>query len=217
MLRSESWVYRDAYIPVKATRSVENTPARGQANNSANKEVVFKTCAAFTNCISRINNTQADDPSYIVVVMPMCKLIEYSDNYLKTSVILWQYYRDASVLNAAGDAIAEVTEAHSTTTKSFQIKEKITDQADNSGAKNVENVEITVPLKYLGNIWRTLQIPLINFEITLDLNWSRKSVIAGTIVANQGTKFSITDIKLYVPVVRERRDFVGSMKYFRHI
>ena len=52
-----------------------------------------------------------------------------------------------------------------------------------------------VPLKHLSNFWRNLEIPLINCEITLDLNWYEKCVIAATDVANQGTTFLITDTR----------------------
>ena len=58
-----------------------------------------------------------------------------------------------------------------------------------------------VPLKYLSNFWRTLEMPLINCEITLDLNWSENCVIVATNVTAQVTKFSIADAKRYVPVV----------------
>ena len=54
---------------------------------------MFKNCAPFTDCISEINNNQIDNAKYVDVVKPMYNLIEYSDNYLKTSVRLWQYYR----------------------------------------------------------------------------------------------------------------------------
>ena len=54
---------------------------------------MFKNCAPFTDCISEINNNQIDNAKYVDVVTPMYNLIEYSDNYLKTSVRLWQYYR----------------------------------------------------------------------------------------------------------------------------
>ena len=64
-----------------------------------------------------------------------------------------------------------------------------------------KNVEIMVPLKYLNNFWRTLEMPFINCEINLDLNWSEIFVIVTTNVAAQATTFSITDTKLYVPVV----------------
>ena len=58
------------------------------------KGVVFKNCAPFTNCPSKINNTQVDNAKDIDIVMPMYNLIEYSNNYMKTSGSLWQYFRD---------------------------------------------------------------------------------------------------------------------------
>ena len=58
-----------------------------------------------------------------------------------------------------------------------------------------------IPLKYLSNFWRILQMLLINCEITLDLNWSENCVIVATNVPAQATTFSIIDTKLYVPVV----------------
>ena len=68
------------------------------APNNANKKVIFKNCAPFTNYISRINNTQIDDAHDMYVVMPLYNLIEYSDNYSKTSAILWQYCRNEPAL-----------------------------------------------------------------------------------------------------------------------
>ena len=79
MLRSSLCDYSDAYILTKGNISVNNTVA---ANNT-NKKVIFKNCAPFTKCISKINNTQIDNAQYIDVVMPMYNLIEYSDNYSK--------------------------------------------------------------------------------------------------------------------------------------
>ena len=58
-----------------------------------------------------------------------------------------------------------------------------------------------VPLKYLSNLWRTLEMPLINCEINFILTWSTNCVIVSTNVANQNATFEITDTKLYVPVV----------------
>ena len=68
--------------------------AAGVAANNTNEKLLFKNCAPFTNCISKINNTQVDDVQDIDVVMSMYNLIEYSDIYSKTSGSLWQYYRD---------------------------------------------------------------------------------------------------------------------------
>ena len=78
----------------------------------------------------------------------------------------------------------------------FNLKEKLTDQTDNNDTKIVE---IMLLLKYLNNFWRTLEMPLINWEITLDLNWHEN--IAANNVATQATTFPMTDTKIYVPVV----------------
>ena len=83
MLRSSLCDYGDAYILVKGNLTVNNTAADGAAANNINKKVIFKNCARYTNCISKINNTQIDNAGYIVIVMPMYNVIEYSDNYSK--------------------------------------------------------------------------------------------------------------------------------------
>ena len=80
MLRSSFWDYSDAHILVKG-----NTADDGAAANNTNKKVIFKNCAPFTNFISKINNADIDNAKYIDIVMPMYNLIEYSDNYSKTS------------------------------------------------------------------------------------------------------------------------------------
>ena len=90
MLKSSLCDYSDAYIHVRGTITVNNTAAEDAAANNNNKKVIFKNCAPFTNCISQINNTDLDDAKYLNIVMPMYNLIEYSDNYSKTSESLWQ-------------------------------------------------------------------------------------------------------------------------------
>ena len=79
----------------------------------------------------------------------------------------------------------------------FNLKVKLTGQ---TGDNDTKDVEILVPLKYLSNFWRTLEMPLINCEVTLDLNWSENCVIVAANAA-QATTISITDTKLYIPVV----------------
>ena len=83
-------------------------------------------------------------------------------------------------------------------TDSFNLKAKLNDETGNNGTKNVE---IMVLLKYQSNTWRTLEIPLINCEITLNLNWSKNYIIVATYIADQDTIFSITDTKRYVPLI----------------
>ena len=194
MLRSSLCDYSDAYILVKGTTTAANTGTTAAPNN-ADKKVIFKNCAPFTSCISRINNTQIDDAQYIDVVMPMYNLIEYSDNYSKTCEILFQFCRDVLAVDHNNGKIADITY---TTTDSFNLKVKLIGQTGNNDTKDDE---IMVPLKYLSNFWRTFEIPLINCEITLDLNWSENCIIVAANVASQVPTFSITDTKLYVPVV----------------
>ena len=100
MLKSSLCDYSNAYILVKGTISVNNTAAQGAAANNTNKKVIFKNCAPFTNCVIEINNTQIDNGKNIDIVMPMYNLIEYSDNYAKTTGSLWQYSKDISALIA---------------------------------------------------------------------------------------------------------------------
>ena len=129
--------------------------------------------------------------------MPMYNLIEYSDNYAKTNGSLWQYCKDIPARNAnANDKITEFTEGN--LTNSFNFKVKITGRTGNGGTKDVE---IMVPLKYLSNFWRTLEMPLINCEVSVILTWSSACVLIATINPNQAATFAITDTKLYDPVV----------------
>ena len=114
--------------------------------------------------------------------MPMYNLIEYSDNYSKTGC-LWQYYRD---------------DPNDNVTQSESFKYKIKTARKTPAAGNTKDIEIAVPLKYLSNFWRTLEMPLISCEINLILTWSEDYVFPS---AAGATKFKITDTKLYVPVV----------------
>ena len=96
MLRSNLCDYADAYILVKGTITITGAGNDDAAKrlDERNKGVIFKNCAPFTKCISRINNKDIDNAQDIDIVMPMYNLIKYSDNYSKTSGSLWQYYKD---------------------------------------------------------------------------------------------------------------------------
>ena len=122
--------------------------------------------------------------------MPMYNLIKYSDNYSKTSGSLWQYYRDKPALNDDSN-IAN----YPGNSALFKFKQKITGSTRDDGIKTVQ---IMVPLKYLSNFWRTLEMPLINCKI--NLTWSANCVVSNA-AANQNTTFAITDTKLFVSVV----------------
>ena len=200
MLKSSLCDYSDAYVLVKGTITINGRGADTAARQAdeRDKGVSFKNCAPFINCISEINNTQIDNAKDIDTVMPMYNLIEYSDNYAKTSGSLWQYFRDEP-----DDNIED--------SESFKPKIKITGKTPNNN--NEKDVEIMVPLKYLSNFWRTLEMPLINCEVNPILTWSSTCVITNS--DGVGT-FAITDTKLYVPVVtlstQENTKFLQQLK-----
>ena len=202
MLKSSLCDYSDAYILVKRKITIAGAGADAAARQAdeRDKVVIFENCAPFTNCISEINNTQIDNADDIDIVMPMYNLIEYSDNYAKTTGSLWQFRRDEPVTD---DDIED--------SESFKFKKKITGKTPNND--NKEDVEIMVPLKYLSNFWRTLEIPLINCEVNLILTWSSTCIISDS---NGAATFAITDTKLYVPVVtlptQENTKFFQQLK-----
>ena len=156
MLKPSLCDYRHAYIHVKENIAIPGAGVDQVARqvDERDKGVAFKNCAPFTICINHINNTQIGNCKDIDIVMPMYNLIEYSDNYAKTSGTLWQYYRDEPNGNLADS-------------ESFKSKTKIAGNTPDDG--NEKDVEIMVPLKYLGNFRRTLEMPLINCEVSLML------------------------------------------------
>ena len=152
MLKFSLCDYSDAYIHVRGTITVNNTAAVDANANNTHKKVIFKNCPPFTKCISDINNTNIDDAQDINIIMPIYNLIEYSDNYSKTSGSLWQYYKD---IPAVGNDNAIANFTNNNLTDSFNFKVKMTSRTRDNGTKNVE---IIVPLKYLSNFWRTLEM-----------------------------------------------------------
>ena len=116
----------------------------------------------------------------------MYNLIEYSDNYSDTSSSLWQFKRD----EIEGDVDLTIDVQHiPNNSSSFKYK--------SSFITNRNGVKIVVPLKYLSNFWRSLEMPLINCKVELSLKWYERCLLT---VANTAT-FKITDAKLYVPIV----------------
>ena len=95
MLKSGLCDYSNAYILVKEKIAIAGAgdDAAARQADERDKGVAFKNCAPFTSCISEINNTQIDNCKDIDIVIPLYNLLEYSDNYAKTSGTSWQYYR----------------------------------------------------------------------------------------------------------------------------
>ena len=129
MLRSSLCDYGDAYILANGNISVNNTAAADAAANNTDKKVLFKNCASFTKCISRVNNIQVDNAQDIDIVMRMYNLIEYSDNYSRTPESLWQYCKVIHVNNYGN--VVDFNGANAT--DSFNFKAKITGQTNDNG------------------------------------------------------------------------------------
>ena len=127
MLRSSLFDYSDVYALMSGAITVAALVV-GRGNN--NIQVVFKNCALFVNCITKLNNTQLVNSKGINVVMPMYNLIEFSGSYSKTSGGLWQYYRDEQALTDI--ATLDVFPDNSAL---FKLKQKITGSSENDGTK----------------------------------------------------------------------------------
>ena len=126
----------------------------------------------FISCILKLNNTLIDNAEDLDIVIPMYNLLEYSKNYRKTTGGFWNYYRDKPNSGLGGDNNSVNYSIKDS--KSFDYKTSITGKLE--GNNSEKEVEIVVPLKYLNNVWRTLQIPLINCEINLILTLCQKIV-----------------------------------------
>ena len=119
--------------------------------------------------------------------MPMYNLIKYSDNYSDTSESLWQFRRD----EIEGDDDLSVDANHlPNNSSSYKYKSIL--------ITNRNGVKIAVPLKYLSNFWRSLEILLINCKVEISLSWNENCILT-SLAGN--TTFTITDAKLFVPVV----------------
>ena len=172
--------YSDAYILV--TGDIQNKPA--------NSVVAFKNCAPFHNCDVTINDEHVEKAEDLDMVMPMDNLLEYSHNYQDSTGSIYQFKRDE-----APDDNANV--ANNTT--SLVYKSKLISGTDDN---NVNNVKLVVPLKYVRNFFRSLEMPLVNCKIDLQLTWHKDCMISSAnAAAGQVVSFMITNAKLYVPVV----------------
>ena len=156
--------------------------------------------------------------------MPMYNLLEYSKNYRKTIGSLHDYYRD-EITNDINDNFDNINVINS---NSFEYKNKITCNTNNVAAgaqgydvnKNgTQNIEIAMLLKYLGHFWKTLNIPLISCEVSLELKWNKNCIITSLenrIInagppkvrdnAPTGANLAINECKLYIPVVTLSKD-----------
>ena len=229
MLRSNLCGYSDAYILVNGTITVTGNHPRDRQN----RPLILKNNASFISCITRINGELIEYADDLDIVMSMYNLLEYSKNYRKTIGSLYNYYKDELSDDNDNDNFGNIKIVNS---KAFKYKNKIIGntyninstipnptsnasinnpnyRANNSGKKSIE---LAIPLKYLGNFWRALNIPLISCEVSLELKWNKTCIITsiqreinldgGNIEAPTGATLAINDCKLYVPVVTFSKD-----------
>ena len=171
--------YSDAYILV--IRNIQNKPA--------NSVVAFKNCAPFRTCDVTINDEHVEKAEDLDIVMPMYNLLEYSDNYQDSTGSLYQFKRDEP---------PDDNEDVASNTSSLVYKSKLIKGTDDN---NVNNVKLVVPLKYVSNFFRSLEMPLVNCKIDLELTWNKDCMISSANAAGQVVPFMITNTKLYVTVV----------------
>ena len=150
VLKSNLCDYNDAYILVRGDITVTAVPQI---------QVAFKNCAPFTKCITKIYGTTIDDAEDLHLVMPMYSLKEYSSNYSETTGSSWFYSKDEA--NNFNNNIANTNNF-----KSFKYKAKLLGntvaQTAPKAANGILRNATAVPLKYLSNFWRSLEMPLIN-------------------------------------------------------
>ena len=229
MLRSYLCDYSDAYILVNGTIRVTGNHSRDRQN----RPLILKNNAPFVSCITRINGELIEDADDLDIVIPMNNLLQYSKSYRKTIGSLYNYYRDELSDDNDNDNFGNIKVVNS---KALKYKNKIIGNAYNvdstrvpaaGGAREAnpdyiannsgkKSIELAIPLKYLGNFWRALNIPLISCEVSLELKWNKNCVITsiqreinldgGNTEASTGATLTITDCRLYIPVVTLSKD-----------
>ena len=138
----------------------------------------------------------------------MYSLIEYPDNYQDSSATHYQYKRDEPPANLPNNLATN-------NSSSFKYKVDLLGNPDVNNNVATLNVKVVVPLKYLSNFFRSLEMPLINCKIKLNLTWKKESVLSTNADAADAANnliFIINDTKLYVPVVtlskEDNKDFI---------
>ena len=186
-----------------------------------NRQVILKNNVPFIFCISKINAILFENAEDLGIEMPRNNLLEYSKNYSKTSAYLWNYYRDElnDETNDNNGPNKNVINSKSFKYKTgiigstYNVSRRIT-YADGNPAnysnydrnkRGTKEVEIAVPLKHLGNFWKSLNISLVNCEVSLILSWSESCMITSmekiVLVAgqpNRGNSLESAAFKIYL-------------------
>ena len=163
----------DAYILENG--SIENKP-----NNSA---VAFKNCAPFRTCKVNINDEYVEESDYLDIIMPMYNLLEYSDNHEHTTGSLSQFKRDEPP-----------NDNNPVDNNTASLKYK--------SLPDGNIIKLVVPLKYISNFFRSLEMTLVNCKIDLELTWHKDCLMSSANADdNNVVSFKINDTKLHIPIV----------------
>ena len=120
---------------------------------AANTNVVFKNCAPFARCVTHINDEHVETAENVDIIMSICSLIEYSDNYVDSSGSLHQFKRDESPMNDVENPLNVALD----NSRPFKYKASLLGKATDGDAndRSLKNTNIVVPLKYLSNCFRS--------------------------------------------------------------
>ena len=216
MLRSDLCDYADAYILVNGTIAVTAAAGANNMTEKRNKPLILKNNVPFVSCITKINNELIEDAEDLDIAMSMYNLLEYSKNYRKTigSLLLSDDADDNNFNNI------KVVNSNL-----FKYKNKITGNTYNvnstaagydANKEGTQTIELAIPLKYLGNFWKALSMPLISCEVSLELKWNKNCVITSLERGQVGVRprsnsptgatLAINDCKLSLPVVTLSKD-----------
>ena len=192
--------YSDAYILVTGNIKVQN-------GNDATR-VAIKYCHPFTRATFKLNNEQVDTAGNIDLTINLYNMLEYSDNYADTTASLYQYKRperrdnNDNIVNL-GTALSSfkyqsgLVQKQLTTPNSENVPAN-TDPNFANAHRIWKNIKIVLPLKYISNFFRNLELPLINTKLCMELNWTKYSVLCNQ---NQNSICQIRKCELYIPIV----------------
>ena len=186
VIKSNLCDYSDAYILI--TGNIRNKAAVASGNLA--KNVAFKNCAPFTKCTVNINDEFVQMAEDVNIVSPMYNLLEYSDNYQDSTGSLYHFRRDEPPANN-GDIVDATT--------SLVYKGKLIEGTDNA---HTQGIKLIVPLKYISNFFRSLEMSLVNCKVDLELTWIKDCLVSSAnATAGNVLDFIIIKTQLYVPIV----------------
>ena len=186
VIRSNLCDYSDTYILI--TGHINNKVA--PVADAVLRNIAFKKCAPFRECDLSINDEFIKKAQNLDIISPMYNLLEYSDNYQDSTGSLYYFKRDEPPANN-GDIAAD--------TISLVYKVKLIEGADDN---HTQSIKLVVPLKYLSNFFRSLEMPLLNCKVNSSLLWSKDCLVSSeNAVAGQVLEFIIDKTELYVQIV----------------